>query len=146
MSNQPAATTIEAMMPSCLDDVIRKNRDKARLYLATPELKADKARVIGLAEPRDTISNYRFIVFQTTAGKPNVILLGHGERARGAWITSAVEGIDFGTGMVATANSLYRLEGAEGEGEPPFEHLAIVCAAMHSWGNGKVLGVPEWFF
>lgn len=138
--------------PLCLDTVITRNRHLARLYLATDDEVSRLSRIIlpvaddGL---RGAVSEWRLISYESTLPgmerQLHIHLLGDNPwRAVGTKITSAVVGIDFRGGLVAThSGSLYKLIGERGEGEPTLHQLLQVCGAMWSWGRGDVLGVTH---
>jgi hypothetical protein len=79
------------------------------------------------------------------SGTGRLSLLGSAVEMRYVWITSTVIHIDAANGLVQTRNSLYRL-GVKAEGEPPPNELITVCAALHRWGLGPLLGAPEFYF
>jgi hypothetical protein len=146
---------LEQMIPKSLDDVVRKSRGQFQIGLATAEELTLLAATIGDGPIRDTIAEWRIIAFraiglavgaQTHAvSRSRLLLLGRAAGMRCPWITSAVTGIDLDGRLVRTQNSVYRL-GARGEGEPPQEDLICVCAATHSWGVGKLIGAPAFFY
>lgn len=146
---------LNAAIPRCLDSVITRNRDLARLYLATEEQIAALSRIIPPVpkeELRGAVSDWRFITYQVTPpgeeAEVHVHLLGDNHaRKAGTKITSAVVGIDLGSRLVAThSGSLYRLVGERGVGEPTLYQLLQLCGAMWSWGRGATLGVTHVFY
>ena len=140
------AQQINDLIPKSLDDIIRQNRDQAELCLATD------AEIMALHDEirpgpvKDWMEDWRFITLHVMSTRDaQVMLLGHTSIGH-ARITSVVRQIDLDRQLVVTnSGSLYRL-GRPGEGEPPFYHLAMVCAAFHSWGFGRHLGVPHFFY
>jgi hypothetical protein len=146
---------LERMIPRSLEDIVRKSRDQFQIALATAEELAVLAAAIEAGPIRDTIADWRIIAFraiglavdaQTEAvSRSRLSLLGRAAGMRCPWITSEVTEIDIDGRLVRTRNSLYRL-GARGEGEPPQEDLICVCAATHSWGFGRLIGAPAFFY
>jgi hypothetical protein len=134
---------------------VRKSRDQFQIGLATAEELAVLAATIEGGPIRDTIAEWRIIAFRAiglavdaqtqAASRSRLLLLGRAAGMHCPWITSAVTGIDIDGRLVRTRNSFYRL-GARGEGEPPQEDLICVCAATHSWGFGKLIGAPAFFY
>ncbi len=147
---------LEQMIPKSLDDIVRSSRDVLQIGLAMPDELAIRATAI---EPdrgtRDTIEQWRIISFRTIGLRPDtglegilssrLSLLGRAVGTRGSWLTSEVVQIDVDGGLVLTRNSLYRL-GSRGEGEPPPDDLIYVCAVMHGWGVGDLVGAPSFFY
>jgi len=149
--SEQLAAQIEAMMPKSLDDIVRLNRDKAIVRLALPEeIMALEKPIDPGRTPNQMMNDWRIIALvrfpdQDGPGGTDLMLLGS-VRAGIAKITSDLVEIDLDNGLVITqSGSLYKL-GKKGEGEPPFQHLAMVCAAFHSWGFGSFLGAPRFFF
>jgi hypothetical protein len=147
---------LEQMIPKSLDDVVRKNRNAFQIGLATPTEIAIRGTVIKPdRDTRDTIEQWNIIAFRTLGLRPDtglegilssrLSLLGRAAGTRGSWLTSEVVQIDVDGGLVLTRNSLYRL-GSRGEGEPPPDDLICVCAVMHSWGIGELIGAPGFFY
>ena len=141
---------LEKIIPKSLDDVVRRNRDKMRIGRATLEEIARRMAAVEPEDPRDTLEEWRIIAFRTEApfglfGDGMLLLLGYATEARASWITSEIQRIDFDRRLVRTRNSVYRL-GTPGQGEPPTEDLAVLCAVLHEWGVGDLLGAPHFFF
>lgn len=137
---------IDSLIPKSIDDIIRKNRDQGRLYLTTPEkIKGLTRAIVDVKNSvRDTINDWRLITIDVKGYGTKTMLLGDAVRYGGPWITSNVLAVDLGTGIVVTANSTYRL-GSIGEGEPPEDHLILVCAFL-SQTCGEHFGVPAFFY
>lgn len=136
-------TTLEDLIPKSIDDIIRKNRELVTLEVVSAE---SLPRLLKPITPRridfdNAISDWRFIKLNG-AGIEKVMLLGSKPDHR-AWITSEVQQIDLDEQLVITkSGTLYALC-KQGEGAPPFNHLAMICSAFHTWGFGKFMGVPE---
>jgi hypothetical protein len=60
-------------------------------------------------------------------------------------MTSDIAMLDVTRGLCRTRNSLYRLR-VPGVGEPPSDDLIFVCAMVHKWGFGRVIGAPAFLF
>lgn len=141
--NDDLVATIEDLIPKSLDDIIRINRDQARLYPTTDDEIMDLHAEVSPGTPKEVIDDWRFIsLYIVPSNLVQVMLLGD-KRCNGhARITSVVRRIDLDRGFVVTnSRSLYQL-GKKGHGQPPFEHLAMICQAFHSWGFGMFLGTP----
>jgi len=146
MSNDKMMQSLEALLPKCLDDIITINRDKARIQLSADEQLTPMMQPLSSNSVRETLDEWRFITLSSLVGDEfRVRLLGQISRNGMAWFTSAVVHIDLEQGLVQTHNSFYRL-GTKGEGEPPFEHLACLCACLHKQGVGEVYGIPHFFY
>jgi hypothetical protein len=151
MSNTPRdsiALTLEAAIPKSLDDIIRANRDKMRLTLATDSDFLELTKPLDYTgQVRETLSPWYIIVRKVT-GHPQVAaqLLGYTQRNL-PWITSNIVGVDLDRGLVQTRNSWYGVDvNALGRGEPGAELLATVCAHMRGDGLGDYFQIPPWFF
>lgn len=119
-------------VPKNLDEIIRANRDMASFYLSTDAQIAELNRTIAeVDQVKDEIEDWRFITLDVGELGTKVMLLGDAQRQRKSWITSTVCTIDFDTKLVVTANSVYRLVGERGNGEPPLNHLLHVCHWLH---------------
>lgn len=139
------AEHIEALIPQGLDDIIRTNRDKVQLRMATDHEIMAMHENIGPGPEKDMLDSWNLVVIEIlSTGTKALKLLGTG-RDGYPWITSRVIKVDLDRGYVITkSNSLYRL-GVKG-GEPTFEQLALLCASLHSQGMGSYLGVPNFIF
>lgn len=138
---------IEALIPKCLDDIITQNREQAKCRLSTDEEIMALYSQIQPGVPKEIMEDWRFITLYLIQPKESQVMLLANRRSNGhPRITSIVRKIDLDRRLVITnSGTLYRL-GEAGSGEPPFQHLMMVCAAFHSWGFGWVLGVPMiWF-
>ena len=148
--------TLKAIMPSSLDDVIRKNRDMASLRFSTE----DDLRVLRATIPVDThgtrpnpyaipISTWVFVTYDVHASEEmkqrTVHLLGLNEEQGHTWCTSPVQRLDRGTGLLTTrSGTLYRLSGPQGA--PEKLDLLRLCGYLHKTQAGTVLGVPHIFY
>lgn len=138
---------LQAYLPKRLDDIIRDNREMARLALSTDHEVFERDGRIEPGPEREVMDDWRFVSLHlaTSDGLETVtlmFLLGFKRSNGNPRITSDVVRIDLDRGLVITKNgSLYRL-GSQGQGEPPFPHLVMICSAFHSWGFGLPLGVP----
>jgi hypothetical protein len=145
---------LEKLMPRSLDDVVRANRDSFQIGLATADEIRRLTDSIEPAGTKSTIDDWRIIAFRTLKPGPNsgrvvartlLSMLGRSSRTNRSLITSEVVKIDFESGLVRTLNSLYKI-GVEGEGEPPSDDLIHLCATTHTWGFGKIIGAPAFFY
>lgn len=135
-------------IPRRLDEVIRANRDKLQLRLATNAEIVTLTRVIPLVdELNGEISDWRFVAFECAFhNQRSTHLRALGNNARrgaGVKITSPVVAYDPGARLIATRRgSIYQLAGEAGVGEPTVDQLLLVCGALWHWGVGNGLGVP----
>lgn len=136
------AQHLEQITPKSLDDIIRTNRDKARMYLSTEaELAALQGPIpIGLVKGK--ISHWSFITFFLTKKSwAGVYLTGFNAAENSSWMTSMVTAIS-GTAVLTRSGSIYILVG-----EPSAEQdLPFICATLNGWGVGQDFGVPPLFF
>ena len=146
-----AADSLKAALPSSLDDIIRLNRDKFQMRLATGYEIKDLPLLIEVMgsdpmEPKSgEISEWRYVVIDIKDGEQTSFMVGY--RHNNTFITSKVVAIEHNgeTGFVRTKNSLYRL-GKQGDGEPDFHLLMHICASLWVWGAGPSMGVPQVFY
>lgn len=147
MTLDPATLRYD-LLPASLDDIIRTNRDQTELRLSsTQEIDALVGKIEIALDAKDEINNWRLISLVDKASKvAQVLLLGDSRAQRHPGITSPVLTIDFEQGIAITrSKSVYKL-GDRGYGEPPQPDLYCLCAAMHSWGKGIALGVPQFSY
>jgi len=139
------ARKIQALIPKSLDDIVRANRDQLAIRLATDEeIMELHHEVVPHHPPAMTLYDWRLIAFEWDIHgyhRLEISLLGDKPDNRFR-ITSTVRKIDLDRQLIITnSGTLYGL-GKRGEGEPPFEHLAMICNAAHMWGWGPFFGVP----
>lgn len=134
--------TLENLMPSSLDDIIRKNRDEARFYESTEAELAALHGVVPIMAVTGRLINWRFITFLfVETNTPMVNLVGYNVDAQSSWMTSLVVAIQ-GTFVQTKSGSLYQLEG-----EPSSDlDLPYICATLNLWKVGPHFGVPAIFF
>jgi hypothetical protein len=125
-------------LPQRLGDIIVPDRERMKVALATPGEVAAIAAHVEPATARDMVSEWRFVAIRNTvAGTVRVHLLGIGARRRQPLITSQVVAFDAQARLARTlSGSLYTLAGRRADSEPPPEHIAVICSAMHAWGLG----------
>lgn len=129
---EPLSETLNKAAPKNLDDIVRANRDLAKLYLTTDAQIAELTRAVAdVDHVKDEIGDWRFITLDVGELGTKVMLLGDAKQRHESWITSTVCAIDFDAMLVVTANSVYSLAGERGEGEPPLNHLLHVCHWFH---------------
>lgn len=136
------------LVPKTLDNIIRQNREMAELRLATDaEISAIEKNIQSQDLVKDAINGWRLISLYAKASKwSQVLLVGKSEKGSCPWVTSEVVAVDFGRGLAYTkSGSLYKLLNS-GQGEPPADDLIRICAALHLWGSGTLLGVPHFFY
>jgi hypothetical protein len=132
-------------IPTCLDQIVTRNRDRFSLGLAT------EAEIAALTAPvlpgyqRGQIEDWRLIATRQIGEAPILFLLGHNPKEDGAWMTSAVQTISPDLQRLRTRNSIYAL-GERGAGEPPLEQILHVCYALRTWGLGDILGLAHVFY
>jgi hypothetical protein len=148
MTTEPIEQALKKLIPKNLDDIIRKNREKFRLALATEDELVNLEANVPDSPVRHTLTNWQVIMLHATLedgakiASPRLVgsVAGTGE----SWFTSHVGGIDRGKGLVQTANSVYRVIGPRVEEEKI--DLLNICVALHQWGLGSSFGVPEFFY
>lgn len=144
MSHGLTENTAE-LLPKSLGDIIRLNRDLAELRLSKT---AEIDSLVGIVEIpsgiKDEIGNWRLVsLIDKTNHTTQVLLVGDSHAKKHPAITSPVMRIDFAKGVILTrSQSVYKL-GTRGLGEPPEDDLLCLCAALHRWGSGIALGVPN---
>jgi hypothetical protein len=151
-TEQIDVSPIERVLPKTLDSLFTRNRELARLYLATDAQIAAVSKIIPETDQiRGEISDWRIVVYEVTMpGKEAVHLHPLGDnasRGAGCKITSPIVGIDLASQLVVThSGSIYRLVGPRGEGEPTLHQLLHVAAAQWEWGRGDLFGVLHVFY
>ena len=147
MTNKAIEEQLQELLPKSIDDVVRENRDKLRLALATEdELKALETTIADVSV-RHQLEGWNVLMLHATTASGQVSsprLIGRVVDSGESWITSHVVGIDFGRGLVQTKSSLYRIIGPRAD-ETDTDLLRI-CAAMHEWRLGDHYGVPHVFY
>jgi len=135
---------LELPIPRTLDAIVNRNRALCEIGLATPSeidgLRGDIDAPAG-AE-KDVLTDWRFIAFRIRQHQTALVLLGDAERQSLILCTSEVQVASRDGARVRTRNSIYALARA-GEGEPPVQHLLQLCATLHEWGLGRILGALE---
>ena len=131
---------------TCLGDVLQA-QEYASLYLSTRNQIADKRGPVPSLNIKGEMSQWRFLSLQLDhPDKHDLQLYLIGERRQNSLITmtSCVQAVDMREGLVRTNNSVYRLRlDQPGVGEPPLEHLVMVCRMLHEWGLGQAFNVPR---
>ncbi|MBC7751146.1 MAG: hypothetical protein H7Z73_05425 [Candidatus Saccharibacteria bacterium] len=142
-----AIKTVDALVPKSLDDIIRKNRDKAALRLTTPEEMMELRQKIFFSEPKAIMDEWSLIsMIRLTDGFVQVYLLGNIRGKTIHRLTSTVQQIDLDKQLLITqSGSLYQL-GKPLDGEHGMHQLMAICAIFHTWGFGNFLGVPQFFY
>ena len=148
MTQDSIEQALEKLIPKSLDDVIRKNREKFRLALATEDELAKLESNVPDASVRYTLTDWQVIMLHATLEDGAKIasprLVGSVVETGESWITSHVISIDTDKSLLKTRNSFYRVVGPR-VGEEKLDLLNI-CIALHQWGLGTYLGVPEFFY
>jgi hypothetical protein len=148
MTKDSFEQALEKLIPKSLDDVIRKNREKFRLALATEDELAKLESNVPDASIRYTLRDWQVIMLHATLEDGAKIasprLVGIEVETGESWSTSHVISMDTDKSLVKTRNSLYRVVGSR-VGEDKLDLLHI-CIALHQWGLGSFLGVPEFFY
>lgn len=133
---------LEQLMPKSLDDIIRHNRDKAQLYLSKDEELHALQGPLGPGMPKALVASWAFITMRLLESETSFIyLVGFNQTERSMWMTSFVTGID-GRKVTTKRGSFYELVG---DSQPDVD-LPHICATLHHWGLGALLGVPHFFF
>lgn len=134
--------SVDQLRPKSLDDIIRFNRDEARLYMST----AAELHALGSSRPprapRAVIAEGAFItMYFANPGVAMVYLTGLNETEHCSWMTSEVMAIN-GDAVFTRSGSCYRLRGRRSD-RPDLLHI---CATLHLWGVGRRFGVPNIFY
>ena len=148
MTQDSIEQALEKLIPKSLDDVIRKNREKFRLALATEDELAKLESNVPDSPIRYILTDWQVVMLHATLEDGAKIasprLVGSVVETGESWITSHVISIDTGKSLVKTRNSFYRVVGPR-VGEEKLDLLNI-CIALHQWGLGTYLGVPDFFY
>lgn len=147
MAKETIEEQLERILPTGIDDIVRANRDKLRLALATgDELKALETPIAD-ASVKHQLAGWNVLMLHATTASGQVSsprLIGRAVDSGESWITSHVVGIDFERGLVQTKSSLYRTIGPQADEKDT--DLLRICAAMHEWRLGTYYGVPHIFY
>ncbi|OQW68724.1 MAG: hypothetical protein BVN34_08610 [Proteobacteria bacterium ST_bin12] len=139
------AAVIEAMIPKSMDDIIRKNREVVQLRLANETDISKLQAEIEEDNPVFILDNWNLLAFDRL-GVTTVHLIGDVRGESEPRITSKAIEIDMKRHVLTTiSGNLYRM-GSRNDGEPNTEKLYLICAYMHEWGIGQMLGVPHFFY
>jgi hypothetical protein len=142
-------STIEALIPKSVDDIIRGWRDRGRIHLAlTQELMTTLPAMVEVMTNHKSVKdklNDWFVIAITIDGKTNYSLVGTYDGRERIVMTSGVKSIDFASNFALTRNSLYAL-GPKAQRDPTMNELLHICATLHSWGIHKSFEVPEIFY
>lgn len=148
MTEDSIEQAVEKLIPKSLDDVITKNREKFRLALATEDELAKLESNVPDSTVRYTLTDWQVVMLHATLEDGAKIasprLVGSVVETGESWIPSHVISIDTGKSLVKTRNSFYRVVGPR-VGEEKLDLLNI-CIALHQWGLGTYLGVPDFFY
>ncbi len=140
------ADQLQALIPSSLDNIVRKNRDQAAIRLSSDAEIAALAADIHGHEVKDVFDDWRLISLALLRSPGGIIILLGNRRSDGSPAgTSKVLRIDLASNLAVTQNSMYGL-GQRGIGEPNEDQLIHLCAQLNGWGAGKHLGIPPFFF
>lgn len=133
---------LEIITPKSLDDIIRRNREKAKMYLSTEAELAALQGPMPIGPVKGRITHWCFVTFFITGENwAGVSLTGFNAAENSSWMTSVVTAIS-GDAVLTKSGSIYILVG-----EPTTEpDLPYICATLNSWGVGQLLGVPPFFF
>lgn len=136
------AQQLEQMTPKSLGDIICTNRDQVKAYSSTDAEIAALKGAIPIQPIKGELSAWAFITFfLTKQGLPMIYLTGFNEAERSSWMTSLIVAID-GDVVATTSGSVYKLKGDKSD----ILDLPYICATLNSWGVGRLLGVPPFFF
>ena len=141
---------IEAVMPKSIDDIIRKNRDKASLRFSTPQDLAPIAGEIPPSARAVPISRWNLVTLALSPDgerpvQVHVLVLGWNVNESCTWNTSPVQRYDTKAGLVTTrSGTLYRLAGPQGTDEDL--DLIHLCIYLRGSGAGDLYGIPAFFY
>lgn len=140
---------LEALIPKTLDDIVRFRRNHMTIRLATDmEIMELHHEIVPNRAPSMIINDWRLVAFVMSDDgfqRVDISLLGDKDTG-GVRITSPVRMIDLDRQLVITQSGTLYGMGKAGQGEPPFDHLVMICAATHSWGFGALFGIPHFFY
>lgn len=134
-------------LPTSLDGIIRANRDRCRLTLATEGDLEQLAHPLKHGPVSRHLIRWQILTFHLNGNGKTVQtyhLVGHVRGTREPWMTSKIQAIDLERRRVQTENAWYGLWGPAGrENDIDLRH---VCATLNYWGLGPHFGVPELYF
>lgn len=139
------AAAIEALKPKCLDDIIRKKRDKLQLLLANETDIQNLHSDIDASNPKDIFDDWSLIAF-VTKDKTYLRLIGEARSCKKTKMTSIILKTDMRQKVVSTlSGNLYQL-GTPNIGEPDLHQRIFICTFLHDIWLGPSFGVPEFFY
>lgn len=147
MKKDTVEEQLKQLLPSSLDDIVRENRDKLRLALATEEELKNLHTILSQTSFRHSLTRWNILMLHVTEGHRTVSsprLIGKLSESGESWMSSHVLSIDAEHGLVQTRNSVYRIIGPRAE-EKDLDLLRI-CGSLHEWGLGQRFGVPPIFY
>ena len=144
-------TLIDESIPTCLDNIIRKNREQGSLHLSTAaELQALHCSIGAEFPPNKILYDWTLITLTTAKSATQtaevIFALGYTKHPKRVIMTSAVLGMDQAQGLIHTRNSVYALDPASTRlGEPSQDGLMMVCTKLVASGVGQYFGIPALF-
>jgi hypothetical protein len=134
-------------LPASLDDIVRTNRHRFEVGLATEaEIAAVTGCVPSTGAAKGVIDDWRLVALRD---RPARLVTLHvlGRFDSYAWMTSYVSVLSADRARVRTKNSLYGL-GRPGAGEPELPLLLHVAHTLKRWGFDEHygLGVLDVFY
>lgn len=140
--------SLMSLVPTSLDEIIRKDREVVKLRIATPdELKSlqipqkDFDFAIGSGPPKLKLYDWYPITFEVNK-IPLIFIFSKIKGGNGIWNTSKiVYANEDWSGVYTQSGSYYALSNKK-DGEPPNDMLLVLCSVLWQWGLGKHLGVP----
>jgi hypothetical protein len=143
MERKTVEQQLQELLPRSLDDIIRKNRERASLRLATDADKQAIAHRIASDESATPISRWNLVTLDVRGTKPITILVGWNDVVGTTWNTSPILQLDAESGLLVTrSGTLYKMSGKSSDKID----LLCICAWLHQTPAGKFLGVPEIFY
>ena len=143
MKRKTVEQQLQELLPTSLDDIIRKNRERASLRLATDAEKQAIAHRIAQVGSAIPISRWNLITLEVRGAEPITILVGWNIVAGTTWNTSPILQLDAASGLLGTrSGTLYKMSGESGDKID----LLCICAWLHQTPAGRFLGVPEFFY
>lgn len=150
MSTDNINRSLEAILPACLDDIIKINRHQLKLervFLDSLTHLSMSFPITNLQGVLEEVFLYKRILLEKN--QEAIYLVGFKQCDVDhdvAWHTSSVKGIDFENNVVLTNSGSHYLIQSFAEGEPHLNLLLMICHMAHRDGWGNQFGIAPIYY
>lgn len=137
--------SISSQIPTSLDSIVRQNRDRAQIELATSWEITRLAGVVERRPPKRVLAEWRVVAIRY-GDQSSFHVLGRVSESAESIITSWITAIDLDAGLVRTANSVYGVIGGPADGQPDLEQVLHMAAWLNGTPLGQIIGVADVYY